>query len=48
LRLEVLCARPPLPSENVCCLAVIMGETGDSGTVQALDGQAILVVLPND
>src|SRR5207244_13599241 len=37
---EVCCARPPLLEEKTCCLATIMGETGDSGHSPGLDHMA--------
>ena len=37
MRREVRCARPPLLLEKICCLAVIMDETGDSGHNPGLD-----------
>ena len=33
MRRKVESLRAP-PSENICCLTVIIGETGDSGTVE--------------
>jgi len=36
----MLCSYPHLFLEKICCLAVIMGEFGDSGRSQAFDVMA--------
>jgi len=41
-------AKTPPPLENIFCLAVIMGETGDSGHSLGLDGMAFCRGVKND
>jgi hypothetical protein len=41
-------AKTPPDPENICCLAVIISETGDSGHSPGLDGIAFCRGVKND